>query len=381
MGRDGSGVLTSLEEARATLLLRNLPGVGDRKVARLIGDHGSARALLSLPGPRLEEILGGDAASRVGDRARRSRVDEAVERAVDGGMELLPLSHLGYPPSLRHLHDPPPLLFLCGDTTLLTRERIVTVVGARRATGTARRFAERMSGEWTTRGVLVASGMALGVDAAAHRGALQAGGPTLAVLGTGVDTPYPRAHRGLFQEVAANGLLVSEFLPGEGAAPHHFPRRNRILAALAGAVVVVEAAARSGALITVDHALDLGREIFSVPGGVESPQARGSNALLRDGAHPLLRADDLIRVMGWGAEGDGDSSVDGPDLPDGRGNDPILRELSGVPLSIEALATRAAAPIPVVLARLTELELAGEVVRGGDGWRLGDAHLPTGRGG
>ena len=262
----------------------------------------------------------------------------------------------------------------------------------------------------------VVSGLALGVDGAAHAGALRGGGDTVAVLGTGVDVPYPRFHRRLHDEIRHRGLLVSEFPPGTRAAPHHFPRRNRVLAALSEIVVVVEAGARSGALITVDHALDLGREVWAVPGPIDTGVCKGSNRLLSDGAAPLVSVDAFVAAVAGGtarggaeriapghaggttprhAEGIGRREAGGG-TDDGQlsllagpasGATPgspgpanarntavgatsgeslerrLLSALHEAPAQADELARRFDAPIATVLAILTTLELHGEVER------------------
>jgi len=215
-------------------------------------------------------------------------------------------------------------------------------------------------------GITVVSGMALGIDGAAHRGALMGGGRTVAVLGSGFQKVYPSPHRGLFQEIGEKGLLVSEFLPHEAALPHHFPKRNRIIAALAQAVVVVEAGRKSGALITVDHGLDLGKDILAIPGSVENPQSLGTNLLLRDGARMLMDPAGVLE----------DLEEIGFDFGGSRGRTPLLNGsapgapselhflwtvLTTEPASVEEIANQAAVPVADALAGLSALELGGWV--------------------
>ena len=276
---------------------------------------------------------------------------------------ILPVTSPGYPALLRELTDPPPLLFLRGREELLHRPS-VAVVGARKATEVGRRTAEALGRILARAGVTVVSGMALGIDGAAHRGALEAGGDTVAVLGSGLDRVYPRGHRALSRTIGKKGLLVSEFLPPEPSLPHHFPRRNRIIAALSRAVVVVEAGTKSGALITVDHALDLGREVLAVPGSVESPLAQGTNAMLGDGARALPRPEAILPVLeelfpglseGCGEGGEGPDSA--PPIP--RELRPLLGALSSEPRGVEGLAKDAGLSSGEALAGLLALELGG----------------------
>lgn len=270
-------------ELRALLGLKGLPGIGDVTVARLVERFGSATAALGVPHGKFAALAGEEAARARSAALEDHRIEEALERAEELGVEVVGLGTAGYPAALEALHDPPPILFLRGRSDILDRPA-VAVVGSRRATAYGRRCAETLGAALARDGIVTVSGLAMGVDAAAHRGALAAGGKGLGVLGSGVDVPYPRRNRKLFLQLAREHLLISEFLPGTTAAPHHFPQRNRILAALSSVVVVVEAAARSGALITAHHALDVGRDVLAVPGKVDSPTSRGTHELIRDGA-------------------------------------------------------------------------------------------------
>jgi DNA processing protein len=209
-------------------------------------------------------------------------------------VRLLHRGEPGWPEALEHLDLPPPALWLCGPHP--PGGAAVAVVGSRDATHAGLEIARRLAGDLAAAGIPVISGMALGVDGAAHLGALDAGGVTVGVLGCGIDVSYPQRHRALRGRVARTGLLLTEEPPGTFPAPWRFPRRNRIIAALATAVVVVEASDRSGALSTARHALDLGREVFAVPGSVLSERSAGANRLIRDGAVPLTETRDLAAV-------------------------------------------------------------------------------------
>ncbi len=268
---------------------------------------------------------------------------------MDQGIGILPLTAPGYPPALRALGDPPPVLFWKGRRELLGAPA-VAIVGARRATGVGRRAAETMGRILSEAGVTVVSGMALGIDGEAHRGALRGGGNTLAVLGSGLQVPYPASHRTLFHEIEERGLLVSEFLPDESARPHHFPKRNRIIAALSRAVVVVEAGRKSGALITVDHGLDLGRDILAIPGSVENPQAVGSNSLLRDGARVLPDPAGILEELvglGFTLRERGVGSSPGPAHDSGVPHEfsDLWTALSVEPRAVDELARQADLPV------------------------------------
>jgi DNA processing protein len=204
----------------------------------------------------------------------------------------------GYPPLLAELHDPPARLFLRGGPAELLARPAVAIVGARSCSSYGAQVARELGRELAAAGVVVVSGLARGIDGDAHRGALAGRGITVAVLGCGIDRDYPRSHAELARRIAEDGLVVSEYPPGVEPAPWRFPARNRIIAGLARATVVVEARERSGALITADFALELGRDVFAVPGEITSALSAGTNDLLRQGAAPLLSADDILGALG-----------------------------------------------------------------------------------
>jgi DNA processing protein len=247
------------------------------------------------------EASGGDpvaALARSGKSAAADseRIESWISDLARRGIRALPFTASAYPPSRRALTDPPPLLLVRGAIADLQRPAIA-IVGARAATGYGRGVAEELGSALAAAGFVVVSGLARGVDAAAHRGALAAKGRTVAVLGCGPDRVYPPEHRQLADRVAQAGAVVSELSPGRPPAAPHFPLRNRLISGLVQAVVVVEARLRSGSLITARHALNQGREVLVVPGPIDSPHAAGSNALLRDGARPVLEPLDVLEAV------------------------------------------------------------------------------------
>ena len=248
--------------------------VGPTTFHRLLARYGSAGAALEAL-PELARRGGGAGRIRVCPAAAAEREIEVLDTL---GARLVARGEAAYPPRLAHIEDAPPLLAILGDVSLLTK-KAVAVVGARNASANGRRFAERMAADLGAGGFLVVSGMARGIDAAAHEGALASG--TLAVLGGGVDVVYPRENADLYRRIVDRGVVVSEVAPGTQPRPRHFPRRNRIIAGVARGVVVVEAATRSGSLITARLALEQGREVFAVPGSAMDPRARGANHLIR----------------------------------------------------------------------------------------------------
>jgi len=263
----------------------------------------------------------------------------------------------GYPPLLAAIHDPPKRLYMRGEGSVgMLSGPAVAIVGTRSCSPYGAQVARRLGRELAAAGATVVSGLARGVDAEAHRGALEAGGPTVAVLGCGIDRDYPRAHAALARRVSEVGLLVSEYEPGVEPAPWRFPARNRIIAGLAGATVIVEARARSGALITADFALEDGREVFAVPGEITSALSRGTNELLRLGAAPLIEPNDVLAALGL---------EEAPARLSLRLSDQAsrLRELlADHSASVDELVERSGYGADVVAAALVELEMAGGAV-------------------
>ncbi len=302
--------------------------------------------------------------ARIADAARAD-ADRALAAAVNG-IEPVAWFDPRYPSLLAVIGDPPPVLWVRGDSGVLTRPA-VAIVGSRAATPYALQVSASLSGDLARRGLVVTSGLARGVDSSAHKGCLEAGGVTTAVLGSGVDRVYPAEHAALAARIAGQGLVVSESGPGAAPLPEHFPLRNRIISGLSLAVVVVEASEKSGSLITARCALDQGRDVLAVPGSVLTGRNRGSHALIKDGAKVVETADDILEELGWPAA----PSVDAQ--PCNRLiSDPLLRQMqAGETYGLEALADATGMPASRLLTRLTELELLGKVAPAGGGrWIL-----------
>lgn len=282
------------EERAAWVALALVPGIGPARLHALIKVCQTPAGALAAPFAFLCTVPGMSEAAATAVKATSvaagHQVLETVERA--GGQVLLP-EDASFPDSLREIPDSPPLLFAVGAVSLL-RQPAAAVVGSREHTGYGAEAARRMSWEVASAGVVVVSGMARGLDAVAHTAALDAGGGSIGVLGNGLGVIYPAANRRLYERMSAQGLLLTEFPPGERPHAGSFPRRNRIISGLARVTVVVEAGEGSGALITAGTALDQGREVMAVPGPITSPQSVGPNRLIRDGAAPLLEPRDLL---------------------------------------------------------------------------------------
>lgn len=321
--------------------------------------------------PRFDEDEHGpDAERRISQAAARLLAGPAPERiqqwaeatlvwAQLPGNHVVLLGDRCYPPSLRHIADPPLLLYAKGDPGLLLRDA-VAVVGARKATAQGRANAGHFAEALSQAGLLVVSGLALGIDAAAHEGGLAGRGRTVAVIGTGIDRIYPRRNAALAHRIAEEGCLLSEFPLGTHARAPHFPIRNRIIAGMARATLVVEAAARSGSLITARAALDAGREVFVLPGSVHAPQSVGCHELIRAGGRLVATPGHMLEDLGLGAAaGEGACALDGLD-PLAQG---LLQALGYDPIGADELATRLQLDPSDMQASLLTLELAGVVER------------------
>ena len=281
------------------LALTLVPGIGALGVARAWRSLGSAEAVFTVPVATLVSFgIRSAAANAISAFSDWSQVALIRQRVCDAGGEIIALDDPRYPENLTQIADPPPVLYLKGSVEHL-RIPAIAVVGARRASELGRGFAFSLSSRLAAQGLAVISGLALGVDGAAHEGSLRGGGPTIAVLGTGLDVVYPAAHRHLSEKIIENGVLLTEFPPGTGPDKHHFPRRNRLVSGLSQGVVVVEAGERSGSLITARLALEQGREVFAVPGPPGLPGSRGVNRLLKDGAQLLETVEDIFSALPW----------------------------------------------------------------------------------
>jgi DNA processing protein len=291
-------------EIAAALALSAVEGLGPGAARALVDRYGRPSNVLRRARARGRtgalESAGGRSLRREaleGLRSARPVPAARLRELAAKGIRIVRYGGPGYPASLRDLHHPPVVLY-CRGALPLPEVAAVAVVGTRRATEYGRRMARDLAGELAARGVWIVSGMARGIDGAAHRAALEVRGRTVGILAGGVDVEYPAVHRRLFRDMRERAVLASEFPPGTRPAPGLFPRRNRIIAALARAVVVVQAPGRSGALITVSHALELGREVGAVPGPVGPEASAGVHELLRDGAAVVTSAHDVLELLG-----------------------------------------------------------------------------------
>jgi len=337
--------------------------VGARTFLRLTQTCGSPQEVLALSPARLQRLGVKPALADALARPDWDGVARDLEWLAQPGRHCLPLEHPDYPPLLKEIADPPPLLFVQGDCAALATPQLA-MVGSRNPSAGGRDLAQAFARELAQRGLAVTSGLALGIDAAAHRGALAGSGITLAVAGTGLDQIYPARHRQLQEDIlAAGGAVVSEFPTGVTPMAANFPRRNRIISGLSLGTLVVEAALRSGSLITARMALEQNREVFAIPGSIHNPLARGCNALIREGAKLVETVADILEELGLPQP---------PETPKSRGNnagqaiDPeqleVLKCVAYDPTSVDTLVAATGKTPEIVSSLLLMLELQGQVV-------------------
>jgi DNA processing protein len=335
------------------LLTLAVLNVSPRRAAEL-QSRGPLPALLSRPDDH-GDLLPAAARDQLRRGEARRRAEEETKRARELGVRIVGRDEPDYPALLRHTYDPPGVLYVQGTLDGDEGERSVAVVGARECTPAGGALARELSRQLAAAGAVIVSGLARGIDSEAHRGALEAGGRTVAVLGSGLDRLYPPESARLAARIAVSGAVVSEFPFGTGPHRGHFPRRNRVIAGWARGVVVVEARARSGALVTARCAMDAGREVMAVPGHPSQPLAEGTNALLRDGAALVRGADDVAFELGLVIRVTEESPPPADDL--------LAVLPGGTPVGLDELQARSGQSAPKLLARLAELELEARVRR------------------
>jgi DNA processing protein len=343
----------------AAVRLALVPEFTPRRLRRFLDRGGTLEGAGGAAAGALRAALGLSAAEAetLARRLREADPEPELARAARAGIAISALGAAGYPAAFAPLPDPPPAVFRRGE--LLPCDGVaVAVVGARDASPYGLRVARSLAGDLARAGVTVVAGLARGIDAAAHEGALAAGGRTVAVLGSGLLEPYPPEHVGLLDRVAASGAVLSEFPLEARPEPAHFPRRNRLIAALSLAVVVIEAAASSGALGTARHALDLGREVLAVPGPVDDDRNEGTLRLLREGAPPVGSARDVFAALGWCAIGP-------RRLPEDEQR--ALEALGDGPRTVEEVARATGFREEAAAGLLVTLEVRGLAVRTADG--------------
>jgi len=344
---------------RGWLRLSLTPGIGPATLRGLLSKYGLPDAVLARSRSELAQF----ASSTSLDAMNSASVDRAVERALgwlkDEGCAIVTLADESYPRALLEIPDPPPVLYVRGRLELL-RWPALAVVGSRNATAQGEANATAFATALSDAGLTIVSGLALGIDAAAHRGGLAGASSTIAVLGTGIDTIYPRANAELASRIGREGLLVSEFPLGTPAAQHHFPRRNRLISGLSRGCLVVEAAIASGSLITARAAAEQGREVFAIPGSIHSPLAKGCHALIKSGAKLVESADDVLAELS-GMRSAAAAAQRAPRSEGASGETGLLAHMGHDPVDIDLLCQRAGLSAEQVSAELLRLELDGRV--------------------
>jgi DNA processing protein len=345
-----------------TLRLCLISGVGPRIRKALLERFGSARAALAAAPSELRAVPGVGAKLVQKIATADHEIDAAAEIALcrEQGVDILTEAHATYPRVLREIYDPPGVLFVRG--TIQPNDALaIAIVGTRHGSQYGLRQAERLAGGLARAGLTIISGLARGVDAAAHRGALAAGGRTIAVLASGVTNIYPPEHDQLAEAILAQGALVSETPIRAEPLAGMFPQRNRIISGLSLGVIVVEAAERSGALITARHAMEQGREVFAVPGNVDSRTSRGCHRLIRDGAKLVESADDVLEELGPLVEAaprdDGQVIHHPAELLLNELEQQVLAAIGGEATSIDEIVSQSGLPAPQVLSTLSVLEM------------------------
>lgn len=344
------------------LQLTLTPGLGAATIRELLGRFGLPENILGAKRADLARVASPGTLAALDSDAVARAVEHALAWLEQPGCAIVTLADAAYPKLLLEIGDPPALLYCRGRIELLNRPALA-VVGSRNASAQGASNAEQFARNFSAAGLAIVSGLAQGIDAAAHRGGLAAEGSTVAVLGTGVDVAYPPVNAALAAEIAVRGLLLSEFPLGTKAFGHNFPRRNRLISGLAQGCLVIEAALASGSLITARAAAEQGREVFAVPGSIHSPLSKGCHALIKSGAKLVESAEDVLseltafRRTGF-ASTRATAEVSGAG---GGAEEPLLACMGFDPVDVDSLCARAGLPAAQVSAELLRLELAGRV--------------------
>ncbi len=346
-------------------------GLGGERQRRLLAAFGLPPQIFAASRSAVASLIGNEGADRLFAPPDQVAIEAALAWAADAGNRILTLADSAYPRALLDMADPPLLLYVKGNPALLERPALA-IVGARSATPQGEANAEAFAKHLCAAGLTIISGLALGIDAAAHRGALAGGSAsTIAIIGTGADRIYPARNADLARAISAQGVIVSEFPLGSAALRHHFPRRNRLIAGLSLGVLVVEAATGSGSLITARLAAETGREVFAIPGSIHSPLSRGCHRLIRDGAKLVETAEDVLEELrgrlppAFSKATPAKAADTPPAMPGGSGGDDgrILAALGHDPVDGDTLALRCGLTVDALYAMLLGMELDGRIAR------------------
>jgi DNA processing protein len=364
---EGSHANSHDDEMMATLVdwlsLKAVPGVGNRLFLNLLQHFGDPDKVLSASREELLQVEGvsGRLATNIETHRTPEEVEKDLTQARERGVRIITFSDVDYPQLLRHIHDPPPVLYVQGCVASDTPN--IAIVGSRHATPYGREVTERLSADLARCGLTIVSGMAIGIDTAAHTGTISAGGRTIAVLGCGLDTIYPAENRKLFHRIAETGAVITEFSFATPPEAHNFPRRNRVISGLSLGTVIVEATQRSGSLITARLAAEQGREVFAVPGSVASFKSMGTHHLIKQGAKLVEHAQDVMEELNIAPQMSFAEVKDERPVDLTTDEKTILCELSPYPVHIDRLIRRLPLPPAQVSGLLLQLELKGLVTQ------------------
>lgn len=358
------------DSLRYWLALAQTPGLGTVRIAKLLARFDSLEEIFRHSVVTLRAFGLGERTIEALKTPQWEQVDRTLAWGNRPDCHIIPLSDPGYPSQLREITSPPPVLFVRGDPRLLSRPQLA-IVGSRNPSDTGRRLAFDFARELSALGLVITSGLALGIDGAAHQGALTTG-TTIAVAGTGPDRIYPPQHKNLGEAIVSHGAIVSEFPPGTPARAQHFPRRNRVIAGLSLGTLVVEATRRSGSLITARYALEQGREVMAVPGAIHNPQAKGCNALIREGARLVETTEDILEALNLLSsslfpETDASSltSLPSHELSDDYRD--LLSKIDYAPTPVDRLVEETGRPPEEIASMLLILELEGHITAAAGG--------------
>ena len=348
------------ESLASWLRLTLIPGIGGETQRKLLTAFGLPEAVFSSTRSALRQIIGEKTISLLLDTDNQAAVEQAADWAAGEAQHIVTLADPEYPQALLQIPDPPTLLYVRGRLELLNRP-VLAIVGSRNPTPQGVQNAERFAAAFASAGLVIGSGLALGIDAAAHRGALAADGDTIAFIGTGIDRIYPARNRDLALAIGAEGAIVSEFPIGTPVLAANFPRRNRLISGIARGVLVVEAAMQSGSLITARLASEQGREVFAIPGSIHSPQARGCHQLIKQGAKLVETAQDVLEELGAILPNRQAASPESGERAKDSPGEELLVHMGFEPCGFEALALRSGLEAAALTTALLHLEMDGQV--------------------
>lgn len=358
--------MASTESLNDWLRLTLIPGIGGETQRKLLRAFGLPEAIFSATHSDLREIIGDRLATTLLEADNADLVRSACEWSSGDNQHIITIADREYPQALLEIADPPTLIYVRGRLDLLNRPALA-MVGSRNPTPQGIQNAERFASAFADAGLVIASGLALGIDAAAHRGALSTSGDTVAFIGTGIDRIYPARNKELALEIGAKGTIVSEFPLGTAVTAFNFPKRNRLISGLSRGVLVVEAAIESGSLITARLAGEQGREVFAIPGSIHSPQSRGCHKLIKQGAKLVETAQDVLEELSWGRLAAPPARLR-EQTGVAAGHDDLLAHMGFDPCGVDDLAGRSGLTADTLSVMLLHLELDGHI-----------ASLPGGR--